>query len=302
MLKMSRDNQSFVGIIFAIIAFASWGLLPLYWKLLSNIPSEEILASRIIFAFTIVFCILAYKKHLYKLREILINKEKLLPTIFSAIMISINWFVYIWAVKSNNLIEVSLGYYINPLIVVLLGITILKERLSHVQLFSLIMAAIGVSVMTMSYGKVPWISLILAFSFGIYGLSKKIIKTESLVSLGIETLIMLPIATGFLIFKGLSSTEAIIALGYSNVFLLPLTGVATAGPLICFAEAAKRLPLSMLGFLQYIYPTLSLLIGIFIFKEEFTKAHLVGFAFIWLGLIIYSLFQFRSEKTIDSCD
>lgn len=300
MRKISGDNQSFVGIIYAVIAFASWGVLPLYWKLLANIPAEEILASRIIFAFAIVFSILAYKKHLYKLKEILINKEKLFPTIFSAIMISINWFVYIWAVKSNKLIEVSLGYYINPLIVVLLGMLVLKERLSRIQLLSLFLAAIGVAVMTMSYGKMPWISLTLAFSFGIYGLAKKIIKTESIVSLGVETLIMLPIAVSFLFYKGLSSSQSIMAIKYSSALLLPFTGVATAGPLICFAEAAKRIPLSMLGFLQYIYPTLSLLIGIFIFKEEFTKAHLIGFAFIWLGLIIYSLSQFRVEKTTDS--
>jgi len=189
-----------------------------------------------------------------------------------------------------------MGYYINPLIVIVLGMAILKERLNIWQKVSLIMAAIGVCIITITYGQIPWISLILALSFGLYGLMKKMIPVGSTVSLALETAMLMPLTLSYIIFRQVSGIGALGKVSFVTTLILMGTGIATALPLLWFSKGTRRIPLSSMGFLQYIAPTISLALGIFVYKEEFTTTHLISFGFIWSGLIIYSVSQVNQMR------
>jgi chloramphenicol-sensitive protein RarD len=204
-------------------------------------------------------------------------------------LISINWFMYIWAVNTDQMIEASLGYYINPLVSVLLGMVFLKERLSLLQYISFAFAGIGVLIMTISYGQFPWIALTLAISFGLYGLAKKLIKVDSAVGLALETLVVMPLAAIYIGYLMIQGTNSLFAGSMSTTLLLAGAGAATAVPLLFFAKGAQRIPLATLGILQYIAPTLTLILGVFVYHETFSSVHLLAFTFIWSALILYSL-------------
>jgi chloramphenicol-sensitive protein RarD len=298
-----QGKEKLAGVFFGILAYGSWGFLPLYWKLLKQIPSEQILAYRIVLSCLFIFSLLAVRRNLGKLAETVKNRRKLVLLLFCSVLICINWGIYIWAVNSGHIVEASMGYYINPLMSIFLGIAVLRERLGLPQFAALAFAAAGVFVMAVRYGSFPWIAVILAVTFALYGLFKKLAAAESMVGLAVETAVTAPAALIFLSAVQLKGEGALGHIPMSVALLLLFAGVATTMPLLWFAKAAGRIELSTIGFLQYISPTISLLLGIFVYHEAFTGEHALGFGFIWCALVIYSLAQvgvFRRFRTVRS--
>ncbi|WP_411954149.1 EamA family transporter RarD [Alkalibacillus sp. S2W] len=280
-----------IGILYATFAYLLWGLLPLYWKLIEHVPAWEILAHRIFWslAFMIVFILVIRRWHLLvaEVKSLFTNAKTALGISAAGIVISLNWVIYIWAVNSDHVLDASLGYYINPLISILFGLIFLKERFSSIQWVAIALAFIGVSYMTINLGSFPWAALALAMTFGIYGLLKKVVQLNAIFGLAIETMVVAPIA--FIYIAGLEfSGGGALGSSWGTTLILIGAGVATAIPLLLFAQGAKRIPLSLIGFLQYLAPTLMLLIGVFLYNEPFTSVHAVTFILIWLGLILYT--------------
>jgi len=295
MSNQRKTNLQGVSTVF--MAILLWGVLPLYWKQLNGVPPDQILANRIIWSFVFVLGILIFQRNIRKLFAELKNKQSRVLLI-SGIIISLNWFTYIYAVNSNQIIEASLGYYINPLLTIFLGRVVLKEKLDYLQLTAVMLAAIGVGIITLSYGRVPIIALILAFSFSMYSLVKKRVKTEVTVGLAIETLAVIPVAVGYLWILGSRHQLAYSSISVAEVFFILGTGIITAIPLLLFSYGAKKIPLTTVGFIQYLAPTISLLLGVFVYKEPFTIIHVITFVFIWTALVIYSFSQFRYFSTL----
>ncbi len=279
-----------VGIIYALLAYLLWGVLPIYWKMLDEVNAGGVLAHRIIWSFVFLVLMIIFTnqiKAFFKAAALIFNSKKTIMILFAAsIVISLNWLTFIWAVQNDFVIQTSLGYYINPLISVVMGIIFLKERLSLAQALAVGLATISVLYLTFSYGVFPWVSLILAFSFATYGLLKKFISINSIYSLTIETLFITPIALIFLIFFNQNNTQ-FIDFSTLTISLLIGAGIATAIPLILFGRAVQDLSLSFIGILQYLAPTIMLILGIFLYNESFTKAHFISFTLIWIALIIY---------------
>lgn len=291
-----------IGVIYAVSAYTLWGILPLYWKLIDNVSSIEILAHRILWAFAFCGALLTWNQQWEEFREVISNKNSILFSALAAITITINWGLYIWAVNSGHVVEASMGYYINPLIVVIIGMLFFKEKLNYWQAAALGMALIGVGILTFQYGKIPWISIVLAFTFALYGAMKKMVKVSSMIGLTLETAIITPIAIILIGSKQLNGTGALGSITLGCILLLIGAGAVTAIPMLLFAKGVKRIPLSTLGFAQYISPTISLLLGIYVFHETFTNTHLFSFGFIWFGLLIYSISQTNLVKRNMSYD
>lgn len=289
------------GVIWAIGAYIVWGVLPIYWKWLGHVPSDEIITSRVLwaFVFTLLFVLLMKQgKILVGDIRTLWNNQKAFWSLFCAsALITGNWFLYIWAVNHNHLVETSLGYYINPLISVLLGIFFLKERLTPAQKLAFVIASIGVIILTISYGRFPWLAFALAISFAIYGLMKKTIPLDAVRGLTIETLFIVPFA--FLYYLYLFVNDRVILLHdtMQTDVLLVLTGAATAIPLVLFAKGAQQIPLYMIGFLQYIAPTCMLFLGVIIYGETFNGIDLLSFSLIWLALILFTFSKVMEART-----
>lgn len=281
------------GIVSAFAAYILWGLFPLYWKLLHHVDSTEILLSRIIwsFVFTFIFILLIkqYRLFIADLKALWQNKKQLLALFVASVTITMNWFLYIWAVNHDNVIETSLGYYINPLITVLFGMIFFKEKLSKAQLLAVGVAFLGVLVLTINYGKPPWIALILAFTFACYGALKKQITLDSIRGLAIETFFITPFAFIYYIYLMTKTEVALFHIDWKTNILLILAGVVTALPLILFAKGARALPQYVLGFIQYISPTIVLFLGILLYHEPFSQVKLIAFIFIWTAIGIFSL-------------
>lgn len=288
-----------MGIIYGITAYIIWGFLPIYWKFLENVDAGAVLAHRIIwsFVFMIIFILVTKKWNLFILqcKEIFLNKRVLITITLASLLISFNWLIFIWSVQNNYVVQASLGYYINPLISVLFGIIFLREKLSALQILSFVLAGIGVIYLTFDYGVFPWVSFILAFTFASYGLLKKLANVSAVYSLAIETLIVTPIALIYLLFA-FGGSLGFAGTSPTEFSLLVLSGVATAIPLLLFGITVIAIPLSMVGFLQYIAPTLMLLIGVFLYNEAFTNAHLITFGFIWFSLILYMYSSIRKQR------
>ena len=292
---MERGNA--LGIIYTMGAYILWGILPIYWKLIDEVPALEILAHRVIwsFIFVLIIVVILKRKILKNFFQVQMSQKKTWLGLFLAsLFISINWFTYIYAVNTNHIVEASLGYYINPLIAVLLGVFVLREKVNKMQAISFIIAGIGVLYMTISVGKIPWISLILALSFGFYGLSKKLIKVDSILGLLLETLFILPFALLFLAYLGVNNQHSFSTGSLTNDLFLIGSGIATAIPLLWFGIGAQKIPLYLVGFLQYISPTISLILGVVMYGESFTKDHLVTFACIWIAIAMFSARQYSS--------
>lgn len=289
-----KTNERTQGIIYILTAYLIWGILPLFWKQLESFSAGIILAHRIIWSFVFVSILLTITKRWTLFKKTLFQLKSSFFLLISSIIISINWFVYIWAVNHNHIIETSLGYYINPLISILLGMLLLKEKLTIWQKSSLLLAFIGVMIQVVSFGEIPWIALILAVSFGLYGLAKKKTIVDSMVGLGIETLFIVPLALIFLYLRK-EEVASVVELDIKLTSFLVLAGVVTAIPLLFFAMGTRRIPLSTVGFLQYVSPTITLMIGLFLYNETFTAYHFISFIFIWIALILYSL-SFSLEK------
>jgi len=268
-----------------------WGITPIYWKLVQHVPSGEILAQRVFWAFIFMLILLfAMKKwHTYIIfvKEIM-KKPALFWSLFIAsVLISANWGIFMWAVMKGKILEASLGQYIIPLTSVLLGVIVLKEKLNRTQILAFILAGIGVLTLTLHYGVFPWISLSLALTFGLYGLAKRKIKADSTIGLTLETMVISPIALVYILYLMFQSQSQFFD-SFSTSLLLMGGGMVTALPLLLFTKSAKKVSLSMLGILQYISPTLSLLVGVGLYHESLTRAHFIAFIFIWLALAIYT--------------
>ncbi|HEY9255487.1 MAG TPA: EamA family transporter RarD [Stenotrophomonas sp.] len=276
------------GVAITAAAFVIWGLFPLYWHLLKAVPSPLIIAHRIVWSTLLVVGWLLLTSRLAWLRRIAEQPRALPLLALSGLAIGSNWAVYIWAVNAGHVIEASLGYYINPLVSVLLGVLVLKERLRPVQWLAIACAAVGVAWLTWVAGTVPWIALSLALSFGLYGLLRKVVAVDAVSGLGIESLYLFLPALGFVLWSEQGHGGGFVQ-GWSlrDDFLLAFGGVVTAVPLIAFAYGVRRIPLSLVGVLQYVTPTLQLLLGVWFFHEPFDPARALGFVAIWLGLLLY---------------
>ncbi len=291
------------GVLAGIGAYTLWGLFPIYWRLLEQVPAIEILAHRIVWSLAFVAVLLVVQKDLPWIKQVARNRRIMLTYTLAAILLSINWFTYIWAVNAGYVVEASLGYFINPLVNFLLGVIFFGERLRLTQVVAVVLAGLGVVYLTVSYGSLPWIALVLAFTFGMYGLIKKTAPLESMHGFSLETSVLFLPALVFLAYLGASGSGAFIQQGGVTTFLLVLAGPVTSIPLLMFGYSARKIPLSMLGFIQYITPTLQFLLGVFVYLEPFPKARLVGFCIIWLALLVYSIegvYNSRKLKTASS--
>lgn len=277
------------GLVATVGAFIAWGLFPLYWHELKAVASLQITAHRIAWCTVFVVGFLVWRQGLGWLRSTLSRPHALPLLAASSLLISVNWVLYIWAVNSGYVVESALGYFINPLVNVLLGVAVLKERLNARQWFAVALAAAGVIWLTWSLGRPPWIALALAISFGLYGLIRKLVSVESVPGLGVESLFLFVPALGFLVWCQASGVGGFGNVGRYEDVLLILSGIATALPLIWFAYGARRIPLSLVGVIQYIGPTLQLLTGVFLFGEPFSNDQLIGFGCIWAALGLYAM-------------
>ncbi|WP_226036220.1 EamA family transporter RarD [Aquibacillus saliphilus] len=287
-----ENKELKIGIIYAASAYLLWGFLPIFWKTLQHVSPGAILAHRIVWSFVFMIVVILalgkLKAFIQECKVIVHDRKKLIGISVASFVISGNWLLFIWAVNSDHVIQASLGYYINPLISIMLGMIILKEKLTRWQLFSFLLAGIGVSYLTFNFGVFPYVSILLAISFALYGLLKKIVDISAMFGLTIETMIVFPIALVYLVTNQIRS-GVLPSLFSPTIGLLIGAGVVTAIPLLLFASGAKRIPLSMIGFLQYIAPTLMLILGLFLYHEVFTHAHAVAFIFIWTALFIYTV-------------
>lgn len=292
---MSMQKPDRTGVIYAASAYIVWGIIPVFWKQISHVGADEIVAHRIVWTLAFTLCILQFRGRLSHLRVALRSWRSVLALTASSVLIAINWGVFIWAVGASRIIETSLGYYINPLVSFTLGVLVLKERLTSAQRVAVVLAILGVANQTWALGFLPWVSLVLAGSFGVYGLIRKMVNVESVEGLTVETIILLPLSAGYLIY--LYSIDGIQfgQHGALNDFYLLLAGPLTAVPLLLFASGARRIPLFMIGFLQYLAPSISLVLAVFVYGEAFTSAHAVTFALIWSALILVSWEAFRRE-------
>ncbi len=276
------------GVIYAAASYVAWGLLPIYWKSLHNVPASQILSHRIVWSLLFVGLILTLRRNWGWLRPAIVRPRVLMTFVLSGILLGINWFVYIWGVNAGFIVETSLGYFINPLVNVLLGYIFLKERLRPVQWLALSVALGGVLYLTVSYGAFPWIALTLAFTFGTYGLLRKTAALNSAEGLFLETAVLFLPAFGFLLLQERGGVGAFAHAGLTTTLLLMGAGVVTSVPLILFASGARQITMTTLGLLQYIAPTLQFLIGVLIYNEEFGVSRVIGFGLIWLALILYT--------------
>jgi len=292
-------NQSEVkkGAIYAGFSYFIWGLLPIYWKFIQHVSAEEILANRIIWSFFFMAAILLITKKWGLFKETIqgfrTHKKLMAALIVASLLISGNWYIYIWAVNNDHMVEASLGYYINPLVSVLLGMIVFREKLSVSQYVSFALALLGVLILTISYGLFPWVSIILALSFGLYGLAKKKIKLDADIGLALETMAVTPIAFLYMVLLSYKGVQSFLAVSINTDFLLIGAGAVTAIPLLYFAKGAQRIPLSTLGFIQFLSPTITLILGVFVYHETFSKTHFISFMFIWVAITLFTLSKMK---------
>ncbi len=275
------------GIFYAAAAYGIWGILPVLLKTLSNVPAFQITAHRAVWCFLFIIILIAGQGQLTALKSALTRRNLLIYTL-TAGLLTVNWLVFVWAVNAGFIVDSSLGYFINPLVSVLLGVIFLRERLRPLQWLPVGLVAAGVIYMTSSQGRLPWIALVLALTFGAYGLLKKIAPLEALPGVAMETGIMALAALGYLLFIEGRQAGSFGHAGLATSLLLVGAGIASAVPLLLFTAGARRAPLSVVGLLQYISPTLQFLVGIFLYREAFDHTHLVGFSIIWLALLVFT--------------
>lgn len=288
------------GIAQVFLAYLLWGLMPIYWKTVQHISSDEILASRIVWSFIFTVLLITVLRDIPKLKTDLTNlwsdKKAFFSLMIASYLVTANWFTFIFAVNSGELVQTSLGYYINPLISVLLGIVFLGEKLSDAQKAAVGIAAAGVMILTYTYGELPWISLVLAGSFAFYGLIKKQAKVGAITGLAIETFFVLPFAFIYLAYLFTQDSLQFVESEPITMLLLMFSGVATALPLLLYASGTKRIPLYLSGFIQYIAPTIMLVLGVVLYNEPFSNMEWTGFSFIWVALVLFSVSKFIQIK------
>lgn len=287
------------GIFFGLAAYVLWGILPVYWKALELVSPFEILSSRFMWSCVFVCLLIIFQKKwplfAKEVKQVFSNVKTGAAMAAAGITISFNWGTFIWAVNNGHIVETSMGYYINPLVSILFAVVFLRERLDKMQLAAITCAFIGVASMVYSFGKIPWVSLTLAFTFALYGLLKKILPVSALTSIMLETLLITPLA---LVYEYSLWQQGVSFYASGNlqvIMMLTGAGIVTAIPLLLFTAGARLLPLKIIGFLQYISPTLTLLIGVFVYNESFTASHLLAFGWIWAALFLFIVSQLRSN-------
>lgn len=293
---MQSDERR--GMWFAIACYTIWGVFPLYFRLLAPVPAIDILAHRVIWSLGFLVILLTLRQEWAWLRPALRSRRTLGLYALAGAVLAANWYTYIWAVNAGFVIESSLGYFINPLVSVLIGVIVLRERLRIGQWAAIVTATAGVLYLTLNYGQLPWIALTLAFTFAFYGLLKKHGTVRSMQGLTLEAGVLLAPALALLFFRETTGHDSLVSYGLGKLLLLMSTGVVTVMPLVWFASAARLIPLSLLGILQYIAPTLQFLVGLLIFQEPFNTTQLIGFAIIWLALLIYSVEGLHHQRSV----
>jgi chloramphenicol-sensitive protein RarD len=283
-LAVDAASERNAGTLYALLAYGIWGFAPIYWKEVGQFPALELLAWRVLASFCVGFAMIAALRAGPTLAGSLREPRSAASSALAGLLLAVNWLVFIWAVQNDLILATSLGYYINPLVNVLLGLLVLRERLSRVQALAVGVATIGVVVQTAVQGELPWVALVLAATFGLYGLVRKIGPAAPLVGFGIETLILAPLAAAYL--TGLASRAELPGSSAGMQALVAASGLVTALPLLAFASAAKRLPLSMLGMFQYLAPTLAFLLAVGVYGEPFTWGHAVSFGCVWVALAL----------------
>lgn len=300
-MRRSSDPQHTSAFIAALAAFATWGLVPIYWKVLSKVPALEILAHRFVWTIVFLSALLSWQRRWPEVITNLHSRRSALFCFASGVMVSVNWLLFIWAVNIGRVLETSLGYFMTPLVNVLLGAVILRERLSVWQIASILIGAIGVSVLAFGYGHFPSVAVGLCTSFGLYGLLRKQSGTAAIPGLFLETMFLLPLAVFYL---ALLASRNVLTFGASHLSLsiiLITTGIVTAVPLVWFGYAARHLRLVTIGFLQYLSPSISFVLGLFVYHETFTRQHFVTFLLIWIALVLVSaeaVLRWRTTKRV----
>jgi chloramphenicol-sensitive protein RarD len=297
---MSHDTRrpigsEALGLLYGLSAYSLWGLFPLYWKQLDMVPASQILAHRIVWAFffTLVLClVLGRKKDLVQLFH---SPKRLISTFGAGLLISLNWGVYIWAVNESRIIETSLGYYLNPLLSAAMGAFVLREKLDKGMIAAYAVAGLGIVVLTVSYGKLPWVALTLALSFALYGLIKKMAALDALTGLTVETGAAFPFALAYLVFEQRVGRGAFGTIGGTGTVMLFMAGLVTAIPLLLYASGVKRLALSKMGFLQYLSPTLQLMLGVFVYSEVIDLTQGIAFGCVVAALLIFGFTRRRTR-------
>lgn len=287
-------SQRRAGLLFGLGAYLAWGVMPLYFKALAHVSALEIVAHRVIWSMVFMAALVALWRRWPAIRAALGTGRVLITLLITTLLIGTNWLIFIYAVVSGHVLEASLGYYLNPLVNVLLGVVLLKEKLSRAQVFATLLAAAGVAVLAAGAGSGLWISLTLAATFAVYGFLRKIVAVDSLEGLSIETALLSPLALAWLVWLQADGSAAFASVTLTTDLLLVLGGAITAIPLLMFTAAARRLPYSTLGFLQYVAPSLQFLLAVLAFGEPLTTAHLICFAAIWTALAIFSFEGLRS--------
>ena len=277
------------GLLLGLAAYAMWGLFPLYFPLMDPAGAVEVLAHRVVWSLITMIAVVFAVRRRRQLARLVREPRSLLWLGIAAVVIGVNWGVYIWATTNEHVVEASLGYFINPLVSVLLGVVFFAERLRGLQWAALALATAAVVLLTVELGEPPWVSLALAFSFGTYGLAKKQADRGAVEGLTVETMLLAPIALAYLIFLNRTGDGTFASEGVLHIVLLASLGIVTAVPLLCFGGAATRVPLTVIGFLQYITPTIQFLLGVVVFREQMTDGRWIGFLLVWLALVLFSV-------------
>ncbi len=292
----ARVDERRIGVGAGLGAYALWGVFPLYFPLLEPAGGVEIVAHRVVWSLLFVALLLAVRRGWAQVRGVLADRRALLVLAAAAVLIAANWLVYVYAVNSGHVVETSLGYFINPLVSVVLGVAVFRERLRRLQWVAVGIAVLAVAVLTVDYGHPPWIALTLATSFGLYGLMKKLVRVDATPGLFVETaVVFLPALVVIGVLEG-SGDAAFGHAGAGNAVLLVTTGLATAVPLLLFAAAARRVPLSTVGLLQYVTPLMQLAIGVFVYGEPMPPARLAGFVIVWVALAVFTADSLRHAR------
>lgn len=294
--QLAPKKETTLGVIYALLCYGLWGITPIYFKAVQHVPAMELLAHRVIWSGVFLALLLWLRRRFHELRPLLFDFRQLRWLLVSAALISLNWGVYIYTVHSNQILQASLGYYINPLVSVLLGMLFLQERLRPLQWVAIVLAAGGTLNLAITYGVVPWLSLILAFSFGFYGLVRKMAPAGPLVGLLVETLLVAPVALAYMAWLEADGAAKFLHVDLYTDLMLAAAALVTALPLLWFTNGAKRLRLSTMGLFQYIAPTGQFLLAVFLYGEIFTVAHGVTFALIWLALLLYTGDMWRVQR------
>jgi len=284
------------GVAFGIAAYGMWGLIPIYFKALAGVPALEVLAHRIVWSVVLLVPLVLVRGQWPELRRVINNQKTLATLMLTTVLIAVNWYLFIWAVDHDRVLEASLGYFINPLINVMLGMVFLGEKLSRPATAAVVLAGLGVSVQVVMVGELPWIALALAFSFGFYGLLRKTAAVGAVVGLAVETSMLVLPAAGFLVWARRTGGLYLGIGDLSTDVLLVLAGVVTATPLLCFTSAARLLPLTTLGFLQYLAPSGQFLLAVLAYGEVLTPGRIITFVCIWIALAIFTGDQIRRSK------